>query len=94
VVVLTVFCFDEGADLAIAIHEATEVQERHLRFVSASVRGFLDTASYGLPSGPRTTPFGSCFGASSSVVLESGADGATGIPVFCLTLQRKWIRIG
>lgn len=30
VLVLTVFSFDEGADFAMAIHEATEVQERHL----------------------------------------------------------------
>ena len=49
----------------------------------------IPRGTYGFPSGPRTTPLGSCFGASlSMVVAESGA-GTAGMPVFCLTLQRK-----
>ena len=71
---------DCGCCLAIAIHEATEVQERHLVAFCQSEfpldhKQRLKTAielrlpvrlTYGLPSFPKTTPFGSAFFLSSS----------------------------
>lgn len=69
-----------------------------LRSVGKERRGGMGKGTHGLPSGPRTTPLGSFFGASSVgvaiAVAGSASAGCTGMPVVLSTTHRKWDRIG
>lgn len=95
---------EAGAERAMAIHEETEVQERHLeKMVSERLRAACNTReTYGFPSGPNTTPFGnvffslSCLSCCSTRWSCSGeaSKGCGGNPVVISTAQRKRDKTG